>query len=171
MKYIIGSKLLNLDNTRDVDYLILTNNKNEYSKTITTDGEICYMSMDVLNNNLSFRNKHNIYQVFNYQYDYRIIKQNFPIKYDILSYRKDLYDFIDWCIKKQHLCFNTTFRVNKYYCSKFIYHIAYNIFILKNNDILLTSDQQNIIQKIHDNKMPIEYLYELKNIFYTIKQN
>jgi hypothetical protein len=49
-------------------------------------------------------------------------------------------------------------------CSKLIYHFAYNLFILQNNSVYLTPEQKEIIQKIHDCQMPIEYLDELERM-------
>ena len=37
-------------------------------------------------------------------------------------------------------------------------------FILKNNSIIITSEQKEIIQKIHDLKMSSDYLDELENM-------
>lgn len=48
---------------------------------------------------------------------------------------------------------------------KNIYHIAYNLFILLNNSVTLTEEQMNIVQKIHDCEMPIQYLQELRQLY------
>ena len=54
-------------------------------------------------------------------------------------------------------------------CDKKIYHIAYNMFILQNNSPILTNEQKEIVQKIHDKEMPIEYLDEMEKIIKSFK--
>ena len=58
--------------------------------------------------------------------------------------------------------FNKRITTNNGHCSKIIYHIAYNLFILENNSPIITDTQKAIIQRIHDRLMPVEYIDELE---------
>lgn len=47
---------------------------------------------------------------------------------------------------------------DKKYCVKSIYVLTACIFMLENGECKLTSKQKRIIQKIHDHKMPIDFM-------------
>ena len=165
-KYLIGSKLLRIENAKDVDLLVLKDIQSE--EIIDQDWnslgkqDISYCSCSELNNRLSF-NRYSIKTLSNYQFDSQIIQQDFPIKYSILSHRDDLIAFLKTVSKKKLFNFDLSISIDGRYCSKIVYHIAYNIFILQNNSPIITNEQKEIIQKIHDIQMPIEYIAVLQN--------
>ena len=46
----------------------------------------------------------------------------------------------------------------KKYCIKSIYVLTVCVFMLENGECKLTRKQKHIIQKIHDHKMPIDFM-------------
>lgn len=170
MEYIIGSNLLSLKNNRDIDYLELSDKEREYKWLIENEKQKLVISQQQLFKRLHFVESFNEKQIFNYQYDKKIIGQGFPIEYNLLNYREKLIELIDYVFENNLLNTNKFVSLNGN-CSKKIYHIAYNVFILENNSVELNQEQKEIIQKIHDIEMPISYIDELKEKFYKIKNN
>lgn len=161
-KYKIGSNILHLSNCKDVDYLIIDDTK-EYIRVYENGEDIVYSSTENILKRMKFKTK-NPLVLFNYQMDFDIIGQDFPIEYHLLDYRQELIEQLKRTVKNKQFNFNKRIRVNKLYCSKCIYHIAYNIFILQNNSPIITEKQKAIVQKIHDGLMPIEYIDVLENM-------
>lgn len=172
--YLIGSKLLGLENCKDTDMLVISTEHDYYREIKDDNIEILHRSEANILKFLNFEET-NIYKyaqglISNFQYDQAIIGQNFPIKYNILDHKEKLIELLDFIIEKKIFNFNPRITVNGGCCSKFIYSVAYNIFILQNNNPIITKSQREIIQKLHDGKMPISYINELKNIFRKIKK-
>lgn len=173
-RYIVGSTLLQLNNRKDIDCICIVDElKQSYRKNI--DGYDCDIhSIETLKNSIAFDidyknvssdiHKKCFQLIVSYQCDYRIIKQDFPFHYDILENKEKVIEFLRYVVKNKWLNFNKNVRQNRFYCSKIIYHFAYTLFIMLNNDVNLTEEQRAIIQKIHDIQMPIEYLDELKKL-------
>ena len=65
--------------------------------------------------------------------------------------------------------FNPIIIVNKNCCSKLVYHIAYNLFIVQNNSPIITEEQKAIVQKLHDGEMPISYIDKLRAMIKALK--
>ena len=171
MKYLIGSHLLGLEKNKDIDYLVIADNC-DYVHKFENGEDIFYRSEENLKRYFSFDVEFiQGYRIliYNYQYDQNIIGQNFPIHYNVLDYRGKLIEFLKFVVERKIFNFNKGITTEKLYCSKSIYHIAYNIFILQNNSPIITPEQKEIIQKIHDKKMPIEYLDELEKMLYELK--
>lgn len=172
LKYLIGSKLLNLKNPKDTDYLILSN----HSEKLIQNGEEYFIrDRKIFDKILFFQEDPTLTKLSNYtlmlsnyQMDYRIIKQNFPIHYNILEHKKELIHFLDFIIIKKKFNFSYDFKQDVVH--KRLYHFAYNLFILQNNNVELTKEQFNIVQKIHDGEMPISYLDEMKSLLEEIKK-
>lgn len=167
-KYILGSTLLGLNHCRDTDYLILVDIENYYKRVREGEFDIVYRSIDNMMKYLNFEidvceDKGVV--LYNYQLDSKIIKQDFPISYSILDYKKELLQAIGKVIKWNLYNFNERVTAKGRYCMKNIYHIAYNLFIILNNSVTLTEEQMNIVQKIHDCEMPIQYLKELRQLY------
>ena len=157
-KYLIGSKLLGLTNEKDSDYVVITN---ENKKVFENGEDIFYLTEEQLLKNLNFNVRNSFILAVNYQYDRAIIGSEFPIEYHILDHRTELINFLKKVVKNRDLNFNKRITCKNNCCSRLIYHIAYNLFILENNSPIITEEQKAIIQDIHDIKMPIEYLDEL----------
>lgn len=167
-KFLVGSKLLNLDNNRDIDYVIIADRDEWGLHKLPFDYHVWPEQdmLDVFNfdipDNVDYKRLKKM--LVAYQYDYRIIKQDFPWHFDILLIREKVKDFLKFVVEAQECNFSRNICAIKKRCSKIIYHFAYNLFILQNNSIHLTREQKEIVQKIHDCQMPIEYLDELERM-------
>ena len=166
-KFIVGSKCACIKDFKDLDILIV--DETEYKeKNIFRDYKV--ISKDKLLKTLDFSNFYEKDWLFNYQYD-AAINPDFSkyYEYHILDHKDKLYEFLKLTIDKEKYNFNKNIRINNKYLSKLVYHIAYNIFILENNSILLNINQIDVINKIHDLKMPFNYIDELIKTFNNIK--
>ena len=171
MKYLIGSKLLGLTNEKDKDYMIISN-KYDYKRISENDEDILYRSQENILYHLRFEGdytKHTFIYLVNYQYDREIIGPDFPIEYHILDHKYKLINFLQWIVANKEMNFNKNLKFKHGNCSKLIFHIAYNAFILQNNSPIITPEQKAIIQKIHDRQMPVDYLDELAAIINNLK--
>lgn len=166
MKYQIGSKALGLNNTHDSDYVEIVEQTNYYNRILTVEYELKQISKDLLLKNLNFETR---YAIYNYQYDKEIIGNEFPIEYHLMDHREQLIEFISNVIESKDMNFNKRITVNNGCCSKLIYHIAWNIFALINNSVILTKEQKEIVQKIHDEEMPIEFIDTLIDLFKHVR--
>ena len=173
MEYIIGSKCLGLDNARDIDAIVFTDDI-EFKKETKDGKDIVYTTIEKFNTILNFEEPvgyRRFLMLTNYQKDRQIIGKDFPIEYSILEHKEELIALIVESILQGEFNFNKRVTANGGHCSKKIYHIAYNIFILKNNSPIITTEQKAIVQRIHDCEMPIEYLDELVNMFMEVLNN
>lgn len=157
-KYLVGSNLLGLSKTRDVDYLIIGTKPSDY---IYNEEDIRFREENELLGCMKFENN-SFGWIYNYQLD-RQINSDFALyySYNLLDYRTQLINKLKKVVNKKLFNFNKIITQGNNCCCKVIYHIAYNLFILENNSPIITEEQKAIIQDIHDIKMPIEYLDEL----------
>ena len=159
-KFLVGSKLVGLDNAKDNDIVVLND---EDGRT-----DIHYITEASLNERMTFKLPQNaraaLTYMYNYQYDIDIIKQDFPYVYHILDMRNKYIEVLNWIVDNQALGFNRRVDYNNGHLAKHMYHVAYTTFIMLNNSVELTSEQKDIVQKIHDKQMPRGYLDELENI-------
>lgn len=158
--YLIGSKLLNIKNTKDIDYIEIIDGENIYRKENKDGVDIFYSTLDLINKHLNFESEdsYNLaFQMFNYQYDTNLRAyfgyNDLPFKYNILDYKKELEAFLQHIKDNKLFNYNTEIVGKNNHISKQIFHIAYNKFILENNSTILTPKQQEIIQRIHDKDM------------------
>ena len=164
MKYLVGSTMLGLSNNRDKDYLVITDEYGDYKSVRNGEEDIICISYDTLVNRMEFKSdyKTNAYfLILNYQFDKDIIGQDFPIEYHILDYKKELIQLLKTIVEYKLLNLNKRVSIKGGLCSKWLYHIAYNVFIIQNNSTVLTSEQKETIQKIHDKEMLISFRDEL----------
>lgn len=159
-KFLIGSSVLGLTNIKDTDYLYIYDD-NETQVKIDDGQDNRYRTKQYQIDMLEFKNDDGR-KLFNYQCDKTINKEFGEfIPYNILDYRNELTRFLKEIVKKKTFNFNKRITQGDKCCCKMIYHIAYNLFILENNSPIITDEQKEIIQKIHDKLMPIEYIDEL----------
>ena len=169
-KYKIGSTVLGINNNRDKDYIVISNEVNYKRETDKeTKEDIIYISEEYLRNNLEFKGNYH-QQLYNYQYDREFIGSDFPIEYHILDYKKELLEYLKTIVYNKSFNMNPLISTNGC-CTKPVYHIAYNYFILKNNSPTLTAKQLAIVNTIHDGKMPISYIDELANNILKLADN
>lgn len=163
IKYKVGSVALGLNNTKDIDYVVISN-KTQKISVMNNDGiyeDLWCFTLEDLYKNLQFKSCDIFTLLSNYEYDIEIIDSSFPIKYHILNYKEQLIKLLKEIVNNKSFNFDKRITQGNKCCSKMIYHIAYNLFILENNSPIITDEQKAIIQKIHDRLMPIEYIDEL----------
>lgn len=160
-KYQVGSKLLGLKNSKDNDFVVLCEDLVLTKRVIENGEEIFYKTKKELMYTLTFKLINNSNTLFNYQYDRDIIGEDFPVEYHLLDYKNELILYLNKIVDSKLFNFNKLITCNNGNCSPKIYHIAYIVFIIKNNSPIITEEQKEIIQKIHDANMPISYLDEL----------
>lgn len=172
-QYLVGSKLLNLENETDIDYFVFDETKDKF--ILKTDKEThtdsFYASSLVLNKYFNFEEDYKtsphavrVYSIL-YQYDIDIIGQEFPITFHVLAHKTEYIEYLKYLANNNLSIFNVVCRnrkTNFVSCHKNTYHIAYLTYIFKNNSTTLTTEQKQKIQKIHDRQMPLEFLDELK---------
>lgn len=162
LKIPIGSSVTKLKNCKDIDYLVVDAiDKLEYEE----GADYIYMSSSRLKSLLSFEIDSYLL-LFNYEYDNYF---NNILDYNLLDYRDKLIEVL-----KNYVLFHDCTKCcyvkdNKKFLIKIYYHIAYNLFILENNSVKLTDEQLEIVQKIHDKEMPVEYGEELKQRILNLK--
>ncbi len=156
--YLVGSKLLGLKNPSDEDYIDIVEDNKNYRKLI--DGkDVNFRNKDLLIKIMNFEADFNQWALamsWNYQLDADIIKQDFPIEYHILEHKEALQKFLNEIKNKRERNYHPNIYDKNKCMFKSCYHIAYNKFILENNSIILTPEQLDIVQKIHDHKMTWE---------------
>lgn len=163
-KYLIGSKLLGLTNNHDTDYLVLQDDddsmdyRRSYENGVETHYKLSSMLQKAFNFELPFDDESIRYYIVNYQLDENIIGQNFPYKFSVLAKRDKHIEMLNWVVDNRAVNFVKNKALNRGNCSKLIYHIAYMVFMLENNSTVLTAEQKAIVQRIHDKKMPQDYL-------------
>ena len=162
-KFKIGSQSLCLNCCKDIDYVIISN-EYDYKKMVINGEDIIYRSTQNLISHFTFNGNNIKLYIYNYQYDRDIIGKEFPIEYHLLDYKQQLVDYLKLVVKNKMFNFNKRIKINKLYCSKQLYHVAYNMFICQNNSVVLTEEQKEVIQKLHDKVMPISYLDEMEKI-------
>ena len=163
-KYQVGSKLLGLENNKDNDFVVICEDIVITRRIVENGEEIFYKTREELINTLNFNSPNNYNTLYNYQYDRDIIGKDFPVDYHILEHKNKLVIYLQKIVDNRLFNFNKLVTCNGGNCSPKIYHIAYNAFILKNNSPIITEGQKEIIQKIHDAKMPISYLDDLEKM-------
>lgn len=166
-KYLVGSKLLGLNN-RDEDYIAITDLSEEFKRVVIDNKDVSLRPLSAVKKSTCFDKEVDIkYKLWNYQLDKDIIGQDFPYEYHILDYKEELKALLKEIVSRNMYGFNPRVKcrnkeTNEYVCSKIFYHIAYNLFILENNSPIITDEQKEIISKIHDGKMSANYIDELR---------
>ena len=170
-KYKVGSGILHLENCKDTDYVILSNEYGNYKMVYDkeTKEDLIYITPEYLMKRLTFTITKNKLLIYNYQYDRELIGNEFPIEYHILDYKDKLIEFLMFVVERKLFNLNRLIVCDERYCSRVIYHIAYNVFILQNNSPILTEEQLKIVQQIHDYQMPIDYVDTLTSMIYELK--
>ena len=171
IKYKVGSVALGLNNTKDIDYVVISN-KTQKISVMNNEGiyeDLWCFTLEDLYKNLQFKSRDIFTLLSNYEYDIEIIDSSFPIEYHILDYKEQLIKLLKEIVNNKSFNFDKRITQGNKCCCKIIYHIAYNLFILENNSPIITEEQKSIIQDIHDLKKPIEYLDVLEHRINNLK--
>lgn len=169
-KYLVGSTLLNLDNVKDTDVLIVVDSEDDIA---ISKEDRHFITKTQLENRLRLKlpslKEALRYYMVNYQFDRSIIGSDFPIEYHILDYREQYIELLNWTVDHKAIGFDSRGDYNSGIVLKYMYHVAYTAFIMKNNSTTITPEQKAIIQKIHDRQMPQSYLEELAAMIKDLK--
>lgn len=163
-KFLVGSKGVKLSNTKDADYVVLTH-ENSHNEFINQE-DLWYYNVDELEVLLTWKPPYNYKHKFIYQFDHYFIP-DFPIYFSIIEKREEAIEYLKTAAKYNYSNFFKDIRFHQK-CQKKVYHFAYLLFILENNNPKLTEEQMNIVQKIHDGDMDINYIDELKRRIYQL---
>lgn len=175
-KYLVGSNLLGLSNSKsDIDLLVVVDtNEDDYYKRKFVDGQDCiFRSKANINRQMNFvlpidRDTARKY-IINYQLDRDIIGQDFPLEFHILDHRQNYVDLLKYLVDNKWLNFNRTVKYANGCLQKNMYHVAYLLFIIKNSTTMLTDEQRQIVKKIHDREMPDSYADDLAAMIKELK--
>lgn len=165
-KYLIGSTLLGFSNSEsDKDYLVIDydNKDSYYLGRDEENNDLFYYGENLLNSVLNF-NTINKLCLYNINYDKTIRGENnkLPFDYNILEHLDKLKLALKYFAKRKLFNFDKKIK-NKNGCMyNKLYLFAYNVFICVNNSVVLTSEQRQIVQDIHDGIKDINYIDTLK---------
>lgn len=167
-KYLVGSALLNLKNINDLDYISLENNNEKENNNLLKNNEkidifyvdskrIASLTYDID----YFENSKTLFE--NFQYDNSIRSnlghEKIPIEFRILENREKVIELLNFT--KENMLQNYTPLISYPggFMTKSTLNVVYTKFIIENNSIILTEEQKDVIQRIHDRSMPwTEYL-------------
>lgn len=163
MRILCGSRLLELNNSKDIDYIVtekdelLSKNKNE---------DLLYYSPLDIENNLKYYNNNfgdlSITQIIrilnNYAFDdyFSSIRgySLYPIyHFSFIEHKEQIINLISYIKKSKILCYHPDFKLLNGYMEKSNYLILATQFFIKNNICSLTEMQKEDVQKIHDGRM------------------
>lgn len=171
--YSYGSSLF-FDNPRDVDLLYLVEDssfcvkeeliqKDKNEKPI----DLIYLSLPYIRKMLAANSCKDLESyrqlIYLHMLDKRLRPKDFPIKVDIFLKKDLILQAIKKIKQNKKLNWNSQILIDGKYVSKKLYHVLINLFYFKNNDISLTSEQKEIIKKIHDYQMSWEEFNSIYN--------
>lgn len=164
--YIVGSKMLGLENCHDVDRIYF----GDASPNSMGEDHIVIANVALIKSILlKFDDPNRFSEDFNRPicvHYFQLSKcfhpeDDYPIDYDIRDHKDGWKQIL-----KNHI---THEEAEKYYilsdsgiCRKNLYNIAYQYYMLLDDVVWVTGEHLEIIQKIHDLQMPAEYFYKLR---------
>lgn len=165
-RFLVGSLLLGFSNEEsDKDYLVIDYENVERYDFLKEENkiDIFCVGIDRLNRILNFETTNQM-TLYNFQYDKTIRGEDnkLPFDYNILEHLDKLKLFLKKVSKKRLYNFNKAITNTQGYMYNRLYLLAYNVFICVNNSVVLTSEQRQIVQDIHDGIKDINYIDTLK---------
>lgn len=166
-KYLFGSKLLQLNNCRDEDWLIFVNKRGADIKEKGHRSISCYNT--ILNRFVMGKNEaKDIFKSF-YLYQLSapfIDKEDYLFNFfNILEHRRV------WITQlKGYINLEKTEQLSQKgdVLPKQFYHLAYQYYMLVEDAHWISDEAKEIVQKIHDYEMPTSYFYELKELINSL---
>ena len=163
LKYLVGSKMLGLDNCRDEDWITLIDERTPFDNQ---NGHVRIAFLQTLINHfIEGKGQHNdpykskyIYQISAGFHDDR----DYPFKdFNILDHKQV------W-IKKLKGYMNhpetEKFALASGSLNKTFYHILYQYYMIVENTHFISEEAKTDVQKIHDFEMSSRYFYELRDL-------
>ncbi len=167
-RYLFGSKMLKLENNRDEDWLIFTNDN---AKTAREKG---YKSIPFYQGILDRFIKGNKIKKdsFNALYLYQlsaifIDDIDYPFSnFNILEHKKV---WIEWLKAYVNSETNESWATKTGTLPKQFYHILYQYYMITENAHWISDEARVNVQKIHDLEMPSSYFYELRGLINSLE--
>lgn len=184
-KYLTGSRFIGLENCHDYDYLIICD-KTQWKRATPEDRknkqDNHYWTIELIKKSLNFEDQFssanwdslstmrallvtNVLFIQHLLSDVELCKSEKWVNKELFFNNKNKYkDGLLWAV--QHNVYNLNYdfmiRENMYCnCTRRIYNVMYTLYILLNGDFYITEQQKQILQTIHDNQMPLEFLKEI----------
>lgn len=160
--YQTGSEIF-CTNCKDKDIVVITNGGEEHGRLFGYDGyDVFTYSLDALNDIINFKaiNGYSLYLIALAKSNI-LYGENPCDKLDLFAHKAELVDLmIEQC--KSKYC-STRYRnaKNRTACLQQTIWLFANYFALLNNSLDFTAEQQEILQKCHDNELPRSYADDL----------
>lgn len=166
-KYLFGSKMLKLDNSRDEDWLTFTTECGKKANELGQKSIPFYKQLLTL-----FKDSKNIkadpfFALYLYQLSNGFIKEeDYPFSdFNIFEYKTAWIGCLkayvnhkkteEWAKKQETL-------------SKQFYHLLYQYNMIIENVHFISDEAKINVQKIHDLEMPSSYFYELRDLINSL---
>ena len=159
-KYLVGSKMLKLDNCRDTDYMYIKEENevsDEKGRTVRFQNFIIESFIRTKDIKSDPCKSWLLYQVTTGFHE----EDDYPFKFDIRDYK-------DQWIKHLQAYLNDADVERRYtergeILPKEMYHFEYQYHMILENKLWLDGEAKDVVQKIHDLEMPVSYFYELRD--------
>lgn len=166
-KYLLGSKMLKLENNRDEDWTVFVN---ENAKTANNYG---YKSIPFFQTIINFFTRGNNIKadpysaLFLYQLSTGFVDDaEYPFgEFNILEHIKVWKEWLKAYMNGKKVEARAT---KTDILPKQFYHILYQYYMITENVHFISDEAKAKVQKIHDLEMPSEYFYELRDLINSL---
>ena len=161
-KCLFGSKMLNLDNCSDEDWVVIVDNSKKYIDGIPTWNYPFFKR--VVDGFIKGSNVNG--DPFKSLFLYQISKgfhsdPKYPFTFDVLEYKPILAKCLQTYINKPTVEQNA---MKSDVLSKKFYHLLYQYYMIVEDTHFISDEAKAKVQKIHDLEMPSNYFYELRDL-------
>lgn len=153
-KYLIGSKLLLLDNCRDEDWITLS----EGSKKLRIHEKMIENFMKGKNYPGDSYKGRVLYQLSNGFYA-DSAEAPFP-HFNILEHKENWIQ----CIKSRFAFYDIDTIAQLEILPKYFYHFIYQYYMIKENTHYISEEGKSIVQKVHDLEKPGYFIYIINDM-------
>lgn len=162
-KYLFGSKMLKLNNTRDEDWMVFIDDKTSVAREKKCFSIPFYKKMI----ECFVRGRNIIPHYYNASYLYQlsapfINDENYPFKDFNILWHKDVW--VEWLKAYINSKEVEEKALKGDVLPKYFYHILYQYHMIKENIHFISDEAKVDVQKIHDYEMPSSYFYELRDL-------
>lgn len=167
-KYVLGSKLLKLANSRDTDEITFVD-KPSWEVRESGKRSIPFLKK-IIDSFINGKNtiKDPFKSLHLYQQSALFFEDaNYPFKdFNILEHKRvwidQLKGYINYASTEERALKNETLPKN-------FYHILYQYYMITENVHFISESAKAEVQKIHDLEMPSSYFYELRDLINTLE--
>lgn len=167
-KYLMGSKLLKLDNCRDEDWIYLVDTISNKTVEPTWQREIRFQKFI---NKTFAEGRNSLADPHKALFLYQISREfhndtNYPFNnFSILAHKKVWIEQL-----KNYINLDSTehLATREETLPKLFYHILYQYHMIIEDTVWISAEAKVNVQKIHDLEMPSNYFYELKALINSL---